>query len=69
MKHPVPMTHYRLSRKWPRGASPEQYFRSIAGKIFPDGAVLDAAGNVDQFVEFKFQCPAGTPTRKNAEPS
>jgi uncharacterized Zn-binding protein involved in type VI secretion len=57
------------SRKWPRGASPEQYFRSIAGKIFPDGAVLDAAGNVDQFVEFKFQCPAGTPTRKDAEPS
>jgi hypothetical protein len=57
------------SRKWPRGASPEQYFRSIAGKIFPDAAVLDAAGNVDQFVEFKFQCPAGTPTRKDALPS
>jgi len=57
------------SRKWPRGASPEQFFRGIAGRIFPDAAVLDAAGNVDQFVEFKFQCPAGTPTRKGAKPS
>ena len=57
------------SRKWPRGTSPEQYFRGIAGRIFPDGAILDDAGNVDRFVEFKFQCPASTPTREGAEPS
>lgn len=57
------------SRKWPRGASPKQFFKSISGKIFPDAAILDAAGNVDQFVEFKFQCPAGTPTRKGAKDS
>jgi len=56
-------------RKWPRGASPEAYFRGIAGRIFPDAAVLDANGKVDQFVEFKFQCPKGTPTRKDALPS
>lgn len=54
-------------RKWPRGASPEAYFRGISGRIFPDGAVLDSAGNVDQFVEYKFQCPKGTPTRDNAK--
>ncbi len=57
------------SRKWPRGASPEQYFRGISGKIFPDAAVLDANGKVDQFVEFKFQCPKGTPTRAGAKES
>jgi uncharacterized Zn-binding protein involved in type VI secretion len=57
------------SRKWPRGATPETFFRGIAGRIFPDAAVKDGAGNVDQFVEFKFQCPAGTPTRAGAAPS
>jgi hypothetical protein len=57
------------SRVWPRGMAPEAYFRGIAKRIFPDGAVLDAAGNVDRFAEFKFQCPKGTPTRKGAKES
>jgi hypothetical protein len=59
----------QASRKWPRGASPSQYFKSISGKIFPDAAILDEEGNVDQFVEFKFRCPSGTPTREGAKPS
>src|SRR5262249_17520786 len=50
------------SRKWPRGATPEQYFRGIAGKIFPDGAILNADGKVDRFVEYKFEGPRDTPT-------
>jgi hypothetical protein len=57
------------SRKWPRGASPATYFKGISGKIFPDAAILDSAGNVDQFVEFKFRCPAGTPTRRKSKGS
>jgi len=57
------------TRKWERGLSPEAYFKGISGKMFPDAAILDSSGNVDQFVEFKFQCPPGTPTRANAKPS
>lgn len=57
------------SRKWPPGASPAQFFKGISGKIFPDAAILNSSGQVDRFVEFKFQCPAGTPTRKGAKPS
>lgn len=56
-------------RKWPRGTSPESYFKGISGRIFPDAAILDSSGNVDQYVEFKFQCPEGTPTRTGAKPS
>jgi uncharacterized Zn-binding protein involved in type VI secretion len=57
------------SRVWARGMSPGQYFSGISGRIFPDAAILDSAGNVERFAEFKFQCPAGTPTRKGAAPS
>lgn len=45
------------------------YVKRIAGKIFPDAAVLDDYGRPVQLAEFKFQCPAGTPTRKGAAPS
>jgi uncharacterized Zn-binding protein involved in type VI secretion len=57
------------SRKWPRGVSKEAYFRGIGGRIFPDAAIRNADGNVDRFVEFKFKCPRGTPTRKDAKAS
>ncbi len=52
------------SRDWPPGATPAEYFKSIAGKYLPDGAILDKNGNVEQFCEFKFQCPKGVPTRR-----
>jgi hypothetical protein len=57
------------TRVWPPGASPKQYFKSIAGKIFPDAAILDTDGNVAAFCEFKFQCPEGVRTRKGAKKS
>ena len=57
------------TRKWGTGMTPAQYFKSISGKIFPDAAVLSPAGNVENFVEFKFQCPGGTKTRKGARKS
>ena len=57
----------QASRKWHRGASPKRFFSGISGRIFPDGAILDAEGNVDQFVEYKFQCPKDTPTRKKKD--
>jgi hypothetical protein len=57
------------TRKWARGVSKETYFRGISGRIFPDAAIRNADGNVDRFVEFKFKCPRGTPTRKGAKAS
>ncbi len=57
------------SRVWAKGMSPGEYFSGIAGKIFPDAAILDENGKVDQFCEFKFQCPKGVPTRAGAAPS
>jgi hypothetical protein len=52
------------SRDWKPGMTPEDYFKEISGKIFPDGAILDADGKIEQFCEFKFQCPPGVPTRR-----
>jgi hypothetical protein len=57
------------SRDWKPGMTPEAYFKGIAGKIFPDGAILDANGKVERFCEFKFQCPAGVPTRRKKKGS
>jgi uncharacterized Zn-binding protein involved in type VI secretion len=57
------------SRQWMPGMSPGQYFSGIAGKIFPDAAILNDNGEINRFCEFKFQCPAGVPTRAGAAPS
>jgi hypothetical protein len=52
------------SRDWPPGMPAADYFKGISGKIFPDGAMLNEDGSVNRFVEYKFRCPAGTPTGK-----
>jgi len=34
------------------------------GSLWPDACIVDANGNPQQLVEFKFKCPAGTKIRK-----
>ncbi|MER8528445.1 DUF4150 domain-containing protein [Mesorhizobium sp. M0494] len=52
------------SREWPSGMEATDYFAGISGKIFPDAAMLNPDGSINRFVEYKFRCPAGTPTGK-----
>ncbi len=53
------------SRDWQPGMTAEDYFKGISGRIFPDGAILNPDKSINRFVEYKFQCPAGTPTGKD----
>jgi hypothetical protein len=40
----------------------------IAPNMYPDAALLDDFGRPKQFIEFKFQCPAGVPNRNGGTP-
>ena len=35
------------------------------GSVWPDACTLDSDGNPDQFFDFKFSCPEGTPVREH----